>query len=160
VAAGTDVTDIFDSGFDDIAVWGEVWAQGHHLVCRLQHRDRRVRPTSGAPLCPLAAPAPKLVDLATVEAELVVQKEGQERAKLQPVTATVTAVPLVVEYREDLRTRPDGALRARRCWLVEVRLGKVRQEPWWLLTDRPVETAEQATELFRMYCQRWAIEMV
>ena len=36
--------------------------------------------------------------------------------------------------------------------------GKVRQEPWWLLTDRPVETAEQATEVFRMYCQRWAIE--
>jgi hypothetical protein len=41
---------------------------------------------------------------------------------------------------------------------VEVRLGKVRQEPWWLVTDRPVETAEQAAEVFRMYCQRWAIE--
>ena len=31
-------------------------------------------------------------------------------------------------------------------------------EPWWLLTDRPVETPEQAAEVFRMYCQRWAIE--
>ena len=27
-----------------------------------------------------------------------------------------------------------------------------------MLTDRPVETAAQATEIFRMYCQRWAIE--
>ena len=41
---------------------------------------------------------------------------------------------------------------------MEVRLERVDQEPWWLLTDRPVETAEQASEVFRMYCQRWAIE--
>jgi hypothetical protein len=157
-AAGTAVVDILDSGFDDVAVWAEAWGQGHRLVCRLQHRDRLVRPAPGAPACRLEQLAPKLRRLAEVEAELVVQKQGQERAKLQPVTATVAAVPLVVEYREDLRTRPDGAARERRCWLVEVRLGKVKQEPWWLLTDRPVEDAEQATETFRMYCQRWAIE--
>ena len=41
---------------------------------------------------------------------------------------------------------------------MEVRLAKVGGEPWWLLTDRPVETAEQATAIFRMYCQRWSIE--
>lgn len=157
-AAGTDVTDILDSGFDDIAVWAEVWGQGHHLVCRLQHRDRRVLPAAGAPSCRLADLASELVDLAEVAAELVVRKTGQERPKLQPVTATVAAVPLVVEYRDDVRTRPDGATHERACWLVEVRLGKVSQEPWWLITDRPVETAEQATEIFRMYCQRWAIE--
>ena len=158
VAAGTEVTDILDSGFDDVAVWAEVWGQGHRLVCRLQHRDRLVRPAPGAPACRLEELAPKLRPLAEVEAELVVQKQGQERPKLQPVTATVAAVPLVVAYREDVRTRADGAARTRACWLVEVRLGKVKQEPWWLLTDRPVETAEQATEVFRMYCQRWAIE--
>jgi hypothetical protein len=158
VAGGAEVTDILDSGFDDVAVWAEVWGLGHRLVCRLQHRDRLVRPTAGAPARRLEDLAPKLVDLAEVEAELVVQKAGQERPKLQPVTATVAAAPLVVAYREGLRTRPDGAARERACWLVEVRLGKVKQEPWWLLTDRPVETAEQATEVFRMYCQRWAIE--
>ena len=86
------------------------------------------------------------------------QKAGQERPKLQPVTATVAAVPLVAAYREEARTRPDGAERERACWLVEVRLSKAAQEPWWLLTDRPVEDADQATEIFRMYCQRWAIE--
>jgi hypothetical protein len=37
-------------------------------------------------------------------------------------------------------------------------MAHVAQEPWWLLTDRPVETAEQAVEIFRMYRQRWAIE--
>jgi hypothetical protein len=158
VEAGTEVTDILDSGFDDVAVWAEVWGQGHRLVCRLQHRDRLVQPAAAAPRCHLADLAPELVDLAAVEAELVVRKTGQERPKLQPVTATVAAVPLLVTYREDVRTRPDGAERERRCWLVEVRLGKVAQEPWWLLTDRPVETAEQAAEVFRMYCQRWAIE--
>jgi hypothetical protein len=162
VAAGTEVTDILDSGFDDVAVWAEVWGQGHRLVCRrpggTRHRDRLVRPAAGASPCHLAALAPKLVDLAKVEAELVVRKTGQERPKLQPATATVAAVPLVVGYREDARTRPDGAERERRCWLVEVRLAKVKQEPWWLITDRPVETAEQAAEVFRMYCQRWSIE--
>ena len=35
-----DITYVFDSGFDDVAVWATVWAQGHHLVCRVQHRDR------------------------------------------------------------------------------------------------------------------------
>jgi hypothetical protein len=158
VAEGTEVTDILDSGFDDVAVWAEVWGQGHRLVCRLQHRDRLVRPAAGAPPCRLADLAPKLVDLAAVEAELVVRKTGQARPKLQPVAATVAAVPLVVAYREEARARPDGAEHERRCWLVEARLAKVAQEPWWLITDRPVETAEQALRVFRMYCQRWAIE--
>lgn len=158
VAAGTEGPDLLDSGCDDSAVWAEVWGQGHHLVCRLQHRDRRVRPAADAPTCPLATLAPQLGDLAAVAAELVVRKTGQERPNLQPVTATVAAAPLVVTYREDLRSRPDGAERTRACWLVEVRLAKGRQEPWWLLTDRPVETAEQAIEVCRMSCQRWAIE--
>lgn len=154
VTDGTEVTDILDAGFDDVAVWG----QGHRLVCRLQHRDRLVRPAPDAPPCPLADLVSTLCRLAAVKAELVVQKQGQARPKRQPVTATIAAAPLVVGYRDDVRTRRDGTGRDRRCWLVEVRLGKVAQAPWWLLTDRPVETAEQATEIFRMYCQRWAIE--
>lgn len=157
-AEGVEVTDIRDAGFDDVAVWAEVWGQGHRLVCRLCHRDRLVRPAPAAPPCPLAELAPKLRRLAAVEAELVVRKAGQARPKLQPVTATAAAAPPVVSYREEARTRPDGAERDRTCWLVEVRLAKVDQAPWWLLTARPVETAEQAAELFRMSCQRWAIE--
>jgi hypothetical protein len=158
VAEGAEVTEVLDAAFDDVATWAEVWGQGHRLLCRLQHRDRLVRPAPGAPARRLDTLAPELRRLAEVEAELVVRKQGQDRPTLQPVTAVVAAVPLVISYREEVRTRPDGAERERACWLVEVRLGKVAQEPWWLLTDRPVETAAQATEVFRMYCQRWAIE--
>ncbi|MDP9369846.1 MAG: transposase, partial [Chloroflexota bacterium] len=151
-----EVTAILDSGFDDQAVWGEVWDQGWHLVCRLKHRDRLVRPVPAAPACHLAALAPRLRPLARVEAEMVVQKVGQPRPKLQPTTATVAAVPLVVTAR---RHTPAGEVeRERGCWLVEVRWAHVKAEPWWLITDRPVETADQAAEIFRMSCQRWAIE--
>ncbi len=153
---GCAVTGIFDSGFDDQAVWGEVWDQGWSLVCRLKHRDRLVRPTVDAPACHLEELAPRLVRLAEVEAEMIVQKVGQPRPKLQPVTAAVASPPLVVSAT---RRTPAGAVaQERACWLVEVRLGKVRQDPWWWLTDHPVETAEQAAEVFRMYCQRWSIE--
>lgn len=156
VTAGTEVTEILDSGFDDQAVWGEVWDQKHHLVCRLKHRDRLVRPTPEAPRCHLADVVPRLVRRAEVATEMVVQKERQPRPKLQPVTATVASAPLVVTAQ---RATPDGmVVREQDCWLVEVRLAKVRQDPWWLITDRPVETAEQAAEVFQMYRQRWAIE--
>lgn len=151
-----EVTAIFDSGFDDQAIWGETWAQGMHLVCRLKHRDRLVRPAPGQPLCHVEELAPRLQPLARVEAELVVRKVGQPRKKLQPVTATIAAVPLLVPYR--WRTAGGEEERERACWLVEVRLERVDAEPWWLLTDRPVETAEAATEVLRMYRQRWSIE--
>ncbi len=42
-------------------------------------------------------------------------------------------------------------------WLVVVRQGKGR-EPWYLLTDEPVETAEQAWEMAFSYVRRWKIE--
>ncbi len=104
-----DVTYIFDSGFDDIAVWGAVWGQGHRLVCRVQHRDRLVRPAADQPVCHLDDLAPRLQPLARVATEMVVRKGRQPRPKLQPVTAVVAAVPLVVAYQEEVRTRPDGA---------------------------------------------------
>jgi hypothetical protein len=154
----TDVTYVFDAGFDDVAVWATVWAQGHRLVGRVQHRDRLVRPAADQPACHLYELAPRLVPLARVETEMVVRKGRQPRPKLQPVTAVVAAVPLVVDYQEEVRTRADGARRQRPVWLVEVCLEGAHEEPWWLLTDRPVTTAEQALEIFRMYRQRWAIE--
>jgi hypothetical protein len=155
---GADVTAIYDSGFDDQAAWGETWAQGMPLVCRLQHRDRLVRPAPDQPLCHLEEFAPRLTKLADVEAEMVVKKVGQRRPKRQSVTATVAAVPVVVPYRRHAVAAGEAREGERACWLVEVRLEGTTLDPWWLLTDRPVETAEQATEIFRMYCQRWAIE--
>ncbi len=153
-----DITYVFDAGFDDIAVWSTVWMQGHRLVCRVQHRDRLVRPAAAQPLCHLYELAPRLQPLARIETEMVVRKGKQPRPKLQPVTAVVSAVPLVVTYQEEVRTRADGARHDRQVWLVEVRLEGAHEAPWWLLTDRPVITAEEALEIFRMYRQRWSIE--
>ena len=39
-----------------------------------------------------------------------------------------------------------------------MRLRQVGSEPWWLVTDHPVTTAEAAMLVFRMDCMRWAIE--
>jgi len=156
-ANGTTVTAILDSGFDDVAVWGEVWGQGWQLVCRLYHRDRWVERTDGT-ACQLHEVAEGLRRLTTVEAEMVVRKVGQTRPKLQDVEATISAVPLGVRWRTGLRTAATGPEHSRQCWLVEVTLQRTETEAWWLLTDQPVETAEQAQRIFRMYCQRWAIE--
>jgi hypothetical protein len=153
-----EVTYVCDADFDDVAVWATVWSQRHHLVCRVKHRDRLVRPAAEQPACHLYDLAPRLTPLARVETTMVVRKGQQPRPKLQPVTAVVAAVPLVVDYREEVRTRPDGAEHQRQVWLVEVRLEGAHEDPWWLITDRPVTTAEEATEIFRMYRQRWAIE--
>jgi Transposase DDE domain len=155
VATGTDVTAIIDSGLDDQAIWGEIWAQGWSLVGRLCHDTRLVRSAPEAPRQPLTAVATQLRPLAEVQTELVVQKIGQPRPKLQPVTAVIAATPVVVPYHG---REGEAITQERACWLVEVRLERVKQDPWWLLTDRPVETAEQATEIFRMYRQRWSIE--
>ena len=153
-----DITYVFDAGFDDVAVWATVWMQGHHLVCRVQHRDRLVRPAADQPPCHLYDLAPRLRPLARVETEMVVRKGKQPRPKLQPVTAVVSAVPLVVDYQEEVRTKADGARHRQPAWLVEVRLAGAHEPPWWLLTDRPVTSAEAALEIFRMYRQRWSIE--
>jgi len=62
-----EVTAILDRGFDDQAVWGELWAQDWTMVCRVQHRDRLVRPKPEAELCPLDALASRLRERARVE---------------------------------------------------------------------------------------------
>jgi Transposase DDE domain len=157
-ASEATVTYIVDAGFDDIAVWDTIWAQDAHVVSRVRERNRLVHPSADAPACQLRACAEKLRPLAQVETEMVVRKTGQAREKLQPVTAVVAAVPLVLRYQHAARMAAPGEWRERAIWLVEVRLEGVASEPWWLLTDHPVHDAEQATEVFRMYRQRWAIE--
>ena len=155
---GAAVTYILDAGFDDIAVWDAVWEQEAHVVCRVRDRKRLVHLQADAPACQLHACAAGLRPLAQVESEMVVRKTGQRREKLQPVTAVVAAVPVVLRYQHAARMRAPGEWRERNIWLVEVRLTGVSTEPWWLVTDHPVENADAALEIFRMYRQRWAIE--
>ena len=47
---------------------------------------------------------------------------------------------------------------AGQLWLVRCRAGKHR-EPWYLLTNEPVETLKQAFAIARAYLRRWQIEL-
>jgi hypothetical protein len=154
---GVPVSWLLDSQFDDIAVWSTIWQSGQHLVCRLKHHDRWVETLDGAAV-QLHTLAAECRDLVQVETELVVKKRGQRREKRQPVTARITATALVVPYREEVRARPDGAAHRQPAWLVRVELEHVGADPWWLLTDQPVATAQQARRVFQMYRMRWAVE--
>jgi hypothetical protein len=42
-------------------------------------------------------------------------------------------------------------------WVVIVRRGG---EPWYLLTNRPIESEEQAWQCYWAYCRRWQVETV
>src|SRR3712207_2000834 len=57
---GAEVTYVCDADFDDVAVWATVWGQGHHLLWRVKHRDRLVRPAPEQPACHLYELAPRL----------------------------------------------------------------------------------------------------
>lgn len=68
----------------------------------------------------------------------------------------------------DERTRQDrktGIVAARvwhasyagELWVVIVRRGG---EPWYLVTNQCIETAEQAWECYKAYCRRWQVETV
>lgn len=154
----TGVTYLLDAGFDDSAIWDTIWAQGDSLVCRVRERNRLVHSIGDASPRHLAECAAGLRPLARAETEMVVRKVGQPREKLQAVTAVVAARPLILRYQHAARMAAPGEWRERAIWLVEVRLERVASEPWWLVTDRPVTNAAEATEIFRMYRQRWAIE--
>ena len=162
------LTYIMDSQFDDIAVWGTIWEQGNHLVCRLKHQDRLVEVApaqseprgdeSGRRELPIGEAKAEVRRLARVRTEMLVQKRGQKYKKRQPVNVVIGAVLVRVRYQVDVRTRSDGAVREKDAWLVLVELENVDCEPWLLLTDWPIADAESAERIFKMYRTRWAVE--
>jgi hypothetical protein len=161
------VTYLMDSQFDDVAVWGAIWDQGNHLVCRLKHLDRLVERGWDAvaaaldppgPLVSLATARGHLRELARVRTEMLVRKVGQRFPKRQPTTAVIRAGPVQVRYQAAMRTQAAGPVQTKQVWLVEVRLENVDADPWLLLTDWPVEDEASALRVFRMYRERWAIE--
>ena len=161
------VTYLMDSQFDDVAVWGTIWDQGNHLVCRLKHLDRLVEPGWDPAEAALDPPGPlgsidgargHLRELARVRTEMLVRKVGQRFPKRQPTTAVIRACPVQVRYQAGMRTAAAGPVQTKRRWLVEVRLENVDTDPWLLLTDWPVEDEASALRVFRMDRERWAIE--
>jgi hypothetical protein len=55
-----------------------------------------------------------------------------------------------------LPVRDPGAQQA--LWLVVARPG-ARREPWYLLTNEPIETVDDAWRVVRAYGRRWQVEI-
>lgn len=153
------VTFLVDRGFDNIALWHRVWDKGHHLVARIRDLGRIVfRPTPNQrwERTVIQNLAPHLRPLATLEAEMAVQMVGQKHRYRQTVTARLSAVAVQLRYSATVDKKRQRSRRA--VWIVQVQLEGTVHEPWWLISDWPVETAEDAQRIFRMYCSRWAAE--
>lgn len=152
---------IVDRGFDDVAVWRTIWEQQEHLVCRISHVERLVtyQTIDGQWREGDVAAAQKHVrPMASAEAEMVIRRGRQKRAKRQRVTAEIRACPLRLTYDTSIRREGEGQEVLKDIWLVEVEILRSTLKPWLLITDRPVENAEIAVCIFRMYRQRWAVE--
>lgn len=152
---------IMDSGFDDVAVWRTAWEQEEHVVVRVAHSEREVRyldrhgQWQGGSIAQAQSQVRKL---ATAQTELEIRLQGQPQAKRQRVQAMLSACPLELKYRTNVRRVGPGKAVTRQLWLVEVRIVDSSWEPWLLLTDWPVEDAAGAVRIFQMYRQRWAVE--
>lgn len=160
------LTYIMDRQFDDVAVWSTIWEQQNHLVCRLKHLERLVEVAEAQPeggetrwrQMPVGQATGQVRRLARVRTEMLVRKRGQKYQKRQPVNVAIGACRMRLRYQVDVRTRKDGEVREKDVWLVLVKLENVDSEPWLLLTDWPVEDAESAERVFKMYRMRWAVE--
>lgn len=161
------ITYVMDSQFDDEAVWGTIWEQGNHLLCRLKHQKRLVlvaEPSNSAEVASVYRESTVeqakagLRELARLRTQMLVRKRGQRYQKRQSVTVIVSACPIRVRYQVDVRTRSDGPIREKDVYLVMVQLENVETDPWLLLTDWPVEDEQDAERIYRMYRERWAIE--
>jgi hypothetical protein len=155
------LTWIMDSGFDDVAVWRTVWEQGEHVVVRVSHPEREVRYLDrhgqwqhGS----IAQAQLQVRRLATAQSELQICLQGQRQAKRQRVQVVLSAAPLELSYRTNVRRVGSGKAVTRQLWLVEVRIVDSNWEPWLLLTDWPVEDGPGVVRIFQMYRQRWAVE--
>ena len=153
------VTFLIDSGFDSIALWQRIWQKGHHLVCRLRDLGRivyRPGPRDRYERTVVQNLTPHLRPLASLQAELEVQMVGQKRQYRQKVTACVSAVK--IQLRSSVVIDKKRQHVCRDAWVVQVQTAGTVHDPWWLITDWPVETPEDAERIFRMYCSRWAAE--
>lgn len=155
------ITWIMDSGFDDVAVWRTVWEQNEHLVCRVKHRERLVeyQDEQGQWVQGDVQRARQRLKLAaTAQAEMVVRRGRQRRAKRQPIPVEIRACPIRLTYETNVRREGPGETVQKVLWLVEVRLPGTNLKPWLLITDWPVTDADSAVRIFQMYRQRWAVE--
>jgi hypothetical protein len=158
---GMAVSWIVDRGFDDVAVWRTIWEQEEHLVCRISHTERLVAYQTVAGKWregDVAAAQQHLRPMASARTEMVVRRGRQKKEKRQRVTVEIRTCPLRLTYDSAVRREDEGEQVHQDLWLVEVEILRSTWKPWLLITDWPVEDAEGAVRIFRMYRQRWAVE--
>lgn len=152
---------ILDNGFDDVAVWRTIWEQQEHVVCRIYHTERLVAYQTRAGEWregDIAQARQHLRPLARARTRMVVRRGPQKKEKRQKVTAEIRACRLRLSYDTHVRRQGVGEEVQKELWLVEVAILHSTLEPWLLITDWPVEDAQSAVRIFRMYRQRWAVE--
>jgi hypothetical protein len=152
---------IVDRGFDDVAVWRTIWEQEEHLVCRIYHTERLVECQTGDGKWiegDIASAQQHLRLMASAQTEMLVRRGKQKKKKRQTVTAEIRVCPLCLTYDTAVRREGAGELVRKDLWLVEVTVLRSTMKPWLLITDWPVEDAESAVRILRMYRQRWAVE--
>jgi hypothetical protein len=152
---------IVDRGFDDVAVWRTIWEQEEHVVCRVSHRERLVEYESrdgNWEEGDVETAQQHLRPMASARTEMMVRRGRQTKAKRQRVTAEIRSCPLRLTYDSHVRREGEGQEVQKGIWLVEVEILRSAWKPWLLITDWPVEDAESAVRVFRMYRQRWAVE--
>lgn len=157
------VTWLLDSGFDDVAVWRTIWERHERVVCRVCQRTRLVEWHTEAGAWskgPLEEAAKRLKTLAMLRTKMEVPLGKQEHPKQQEVDVEISACSFRLAYHSEVRRggpEPDH-IRHKDLWLVQVRILNCPWEPWWLMTDWPVETEAEAMRIFCMYRQRWGVE--
>lgn len=152
---------IMDSGFDDVAVWRTVWEHNQHVLCRVHHLDRLVeyKAVSGEwQEGHLEEATAYLRKHSSVQTSMVVRLSGQRWEKRQSVLVDLSSCPIRLSYQSNVRRVGEGQQLTKSMWLMRVAVRDSRMEPWYLLTDWPVNTPSQAARIFQMYRQRWAVE--
>jgi hypothetical protein len=152
---------IVDRGFDDVAVWRTIWEQKEHLVCRISHTERLVayQTVDGQWRDgDVAAAQQHLRPMARARTRMVVRRGPQKKEKRQRVTVEIRSCPLRLSYNTHVRREGAGEQAQKDIWLVEVQVLGSTLKPWLLITDWPVQDAESAVRILRMYRQRWAVE--
>jgi hypothetical protein len=147
---------VMDRGFDNDQVWWKIWRQNDHLVCRVFHAERVVQVEIAPGIFQeryLDATYAHMKKYAKIETELVVRLQGQQHAKRQKVHVEISATPIWVYADEKERPRP-----TKKVWLVRVKVEHAVEDPWYLITDWPVEDEASATRIFIYYRRRWSVE--
>jgi hypothetical protein len=146
---------VMDCGFDNDDVGWAIWQHpGSHVVSRIYHVERLVlwqTPAGQWEERYLDATFNHWRPLVRLETDWEVRWVGQAHAKRQTVTVEVSSVPIRVYP-------PTDKTQHKAVWLVKVQVLKASSDPWYVLTDWPLNTAQAARQVFILYRQRWSVE--